>query len=84
MKKRKRNKLIPDRIGNLILHFLHDKLDNEEGKELDEWVTASDENMEIFEKLTDVDRINFIYKHVYRDESGSWIIIDDERIPFKG
>jgi hypothetical protein len=62
---------------------LHDLLDKEEGDELDEWVNASDENMEIFEELTDVERIKFIYNHVYRDESGSWIIIDDEKIPFK-
>jgi hypothetical protein len=58
-------KSVPERISYLILHFLHNTLDKAEGEELDEWVTASDDNLEIFEELTDVDRIVFIYKHVY-------------------
>jgi hypothetical protein len=51
-------KSVPERIGYLILHFLHNTLDEVEGEELDEWITASDENLEIFEEFTDVqDRI---------------------------
>jgi ferric-dicitrate binding protein FerR (iron transport regulator) len=41
------------RIANLIRGFLFHTLTEKEHDELDEWVGASDENMLLFEKLTD-------------------------------
>jgi hypothetical protein len=47
-------KSVPETIAYLILLHLHNSLDEAEGEELDEWITASDENLEIFEELIDV------------------------------
>ena len=45
---------VPERIGYLILLFLHKKLTSEEHNELDKWVEVSGENMKLFEELTDI------------------------------
>lgn len=52
---------IPQRAAYLILLYLHHKLTPHEQDELDEWVCATDENLELFENLTDVDHINYCY-----------------------
>jgi hypothetical protein len=45
---------VPDRIAKLILLFLHKKLTEPEHDELDEWVCLNDENLELFEILSDI------------------------------
>lgn len=49
--------IVPERIGYLILLFLHRALTTNEHQELNDWVGASDQNMETFEQLSDVDKI---------------------------
>lgn len=46
-----------ERIAFLIAGHLKGTLTNEEADELDNWITASDENLELFENLTDEDNI---------------------------
>lgn len=45
--------LIPFRAARLIIGYLHNRLTEIEKDELDEWVCQSDNNMIIFEQLTD-------------------------------
>lgn len=45
---------VPERIAYLSLLFMHHKLTPVEHHELDLWVQASDENIEIFEELIDI------------------------------
>lgn len=47
----------PDRIAYLIAGFIRGTLTTEEHNELDRWVEASDENMRLFEELTDEDKL---------------------------
>ena len=49
--------IVPERIGYLILLFLHRALTTDEHLELDGWVEDSAQNMETFEQLSDVDKI---------------------------
>lgn len=42
-----------DRAAYLITGFLREELTDEEREELDDWISASDENMHLFEKATD-------------------------------
>lgn len=46
-------RLIPFRAAKLIIGYLHNSLTEVENDELDEWVCQSDDNMKIFEQLTD-------------------------------
>ena len=46
-----------DRIAYLIFGHVQDTLTPQEREELDDWITESDENLELFEKLTDEDNI---------------------------
>jgi hypothetical protein len=46
---------VPERIAYLILLHLHEKLTPVEGDELDNWVGESDQNLELFEELIDID-----------------------------
>lgn len=46
-----------ERIAYLIAGHLNGTLSNEEGDELDNWITASDQNLELFENLTDEDNL---------------------------
>jgi transmembrane sensor len=46
-----------ERMAYLIAGHLHGTLTEEESNELDEWITGSDENLELFEKLTDEENI---------------------------
>lgn len=52
----------PERIAFLILLYLHKRLTNEQADELDAWVEVSNENMEIFEELSDVETISILYQ----------------------
>ena len=44
---------VPAWVAKLIIGFLHHTLSEAEGNELGDWICASDENMEVFELLTD-------------------------------
>ncbi|MBX3253281.1 MAG: hypothetical protein KF862_03985 [Chitinophagaceae bacterium] len=44
---------IPFRAAKLIIGYLHNSLTEVENDELDDWVGQSDDNMKIFEQLTD-------------------------------
>jgi transmembrane sensor len=46
-----------DRIAYLVAGFLKQTLSEKEHDELDEWITASDENQKLFEELTDPNRL---------------------------
>jgi ferric-dicitrate binding protein FerR (iron transport regulator) len=54
-----------DRIVRLIIGHLQGTLTAEEGAELDEWITESDENLALFEKLTDEDNIEAAIARYY-------------------
>lgn len=43
---------IPERIGFLILLFLHKEISPEQHDELDRWVEESDDHMQLFELAT--------------------------------
>lgn len=51
------NLKIAERVAYLIFGHVQNTLTPEEREELDEWVTESDENLELFERLTDEDNI---------------------------
>ena len=46
-------RLIPFRAAKLIIGYIHNSLTEVENDELDDWVGQSDDNMKIFEQLTD-------------------------------
>lgn len=48
----KDNKVLSLADAKLIINFTHNKLSEEQKNELDEWLCASDENLMIFEELT--------------------------------
>lgn len=48
----------PYRAAYLISSFLHKDLSEEEQEELDQWILASESNMQLFEDLTDEKRID--------------------------
>lgn len=43
----------PGHIASLISMYLHQSIAPAEHDELDQWIAASDENMKLFEELTD-------------------------------
>lgn len=58
-----------ERVAYLIAGHIQDTLTPEERNELDDWVTESDENLELFEKLTDEDNIEMgIQKYLQREK----------------
>jgi len=52
----------PQRIGYLMAGFVSDRLTLAEREELDEWVTASDDHMQIFEALTEEEYLHSFLK----------------------
>ena len=57
-----------DRIAYLIAGHLSNSLSTEERQELDAWIVESDENLELFEKLTDEDNIELALQQYRRME----------------
>jgi len=58
-----------DRVAYLIAGHLNGTLTNPEQDELDDWITESDENLELFEKLTDEDNIEAgIQQHIQMEK----------------
>ena len=49
----KETRLVPFLAAKLIIGYLHNSLTEVENDELDDWVCQSDENMKIFEQLTE-------------------------------
>jgi len=54
---------VPERIAYLILMYMHQLISPEQHDELDTWVEYSDENMKMFEDLTDVKSVTAFYYH---------------------
>lgn len=52
---------VPERIAFLILMYMHEQITPEQHDELDAWVEGSDENMQLFEKLTDIESVESFY-----------------------
>lgn len=48
----KENNNIPYTVAKLVIGYLHNSLTDTQKNELDEWINASDDNMEMFGKLT--------------------------------
>jgi transmembrane sensor len=64
-----------DRIAYLVAGHLNGSLTTEEKDELDDWITDSDENLALFEKLTDEDNIDAAmqqYHSIEVGKSGAW------------
>lgn len=59
---------LADRIAYLIAGHLNGTLTEEESDELDNWITESDENLALFEKLTDEDNIEAAMHEFQRRE----------------
>lgn len=57
MKEAGHTEVDPDRIAYLIAGFLRGTLTTGEQDELDQWVDASDDNLRLFEELTDEDKL---------------------------
>ena len=69
---------IPVRIAGLIIGYLNNTLTEIEADELDNWVSASDENVDLFETLIEYERnIDFSpesYINKYDDLMELWVI----------
>ena len=59
---------LAERIAYLIAGHLNGTLTEAESDELDDWITESDENLELFEKLTDEDNIQAAMNDYMRQE----------------
>jgi transmembrane sensor len=69
-----------ERIAYLIAGHLQNKLTIKEADELDEWILESDENLELFEKLTDEDNIEAgIQKYLQVDKEKANALIKLKR-----
>jgi len=63
-----------DRLAYLIFGHVRNTLTPQERDELDDWITESDENLELFEKLTDEDNIemgiqDYLQKEKLKEQS---------------
>lgn len=69
---------IPVRIAGLIIGYLNNTLTEIEADELDNWVSASDENVDLFETLIEYERnIDFSpesYINKYDDLMELWVV----------
>lgn len=64
-----------ERIAYLIAGHLRNTLSLEESDELDDWISESDENLELFEKLTDEDHVEASiqqYLEIERRKAGAY------------
>jgi ferric-dicitrate binding protein FerR (iron transport regulator) len=64
-----------ERIAYLIAGHLRGTLSEEEAKELEDWISESDENLELFEKLTDEEHIESAmaqYKGIESGKAAAW------------
>jgi transmembrane sensor len=65
-----------DRIAYLIAGHLSGTLTPEEGEELDDWVSESDENLALFEKLTDEENVEAAMAQFNRIEQSKMPALD--------
>ena len=69
---------IPVRIAGLIIGYLNNTLTEMEADELDNWVSASDENVDLFETLIEYERnVDFSpesYINKYDDLMELWVV----------
>src|SRR5258706_11317410 len=71
------------RIADLIFGFLQERLTKKEHDELDEWVAASDENLEIFERLTDESNLEKAMQYLASVQTEHDLQKKKEEIPFE-
>lgn len=71
------------RVARLIAGFIKGTLSNNERDELDEWICASEENMQLFEKLTDEKNIESAMKWMESIETEKALEKIKERVEFK-
>jgi hypothetical protein len=69
---------MPVRIAGLIIGYLNNALTEIEADELDNWVSASDENVDLFETLIEYERnVDFSpesYLNKYDDLMELWVV----------
>jgi ferric-dicitrate binding protein FerR (iron transport regulator) len=70
------------RVAYLIAGFIRSTLSRNEHNELDEWVAASDENMLLFERLTDEKNIEEATKWIEERKTGEALRRAKEKISF--
>lgn len=70
------------RVAGLIAGYLRQTLSEEEHDELDEWMTASDDNQRLFEELTDIKNIEEGMKQMKSIDPEKMLKKIKERIPF--
>jgi ferric-dicitrate binding protein FerR (iron transport regulator) len=70
------------RIARLVFAFMQGTITKKEHDELDEWVAASDENMELFERLTDEKNIEEAMKWMQSVETEKTLQKKKEQIVF--
>lgn len=64
---------IPEHIASLILAFHNHTLNTQQRKELDDWILASDENMQLFDELGEPETIKaYMAQMDSYDEQGVW------------
>src|SRR5689334_2017907 len=71
------------RIADLIFGFLQETHTKKEHDELDEWVAASDENLEMFERLTDESNLEKAMQYLSSVQTEEDLQKKNEEIPFK-
>src|SRR5829696_227101 len=61
------------RLSELSFKYLQNKLDEEEAIELEDFINESEANRQLFDELTDQDRINEDLGHLYKmDADAVW------------
>ena len=72
------------RIAYLIAHFIMEDLSEEEEEELENWILQSDQNMKVFEDLTDEVSIDQYLKWYFEQDIDQHLNQVKKRIQFKG
>jgi transmembrane sensor len=70
-----------ERIAYLVYGHVTNTLTPDERQELDDWVTESDENLALFERLTDEDNIEIAvqqYNEVEKSKPAAWQILQQK------
>ncbi|MBC7851729.1 MAG: DUF4974 domain-containing protein [Chitinophagaceae bacterium] len=70
------------RVAYLVAGFIKGTLTSVEHDELDDWVASSDENMQVFERLTDASSIGELEKTVSRSQLQERLAQDKRQLDF--
>ena len=71
------------RSGYLISGFIKKTLSREEEDELDQWLLSSEENMELFERLTGDETVDEFLSWYANDDTTQQLVAVKRRIPFR-